>query len=80
MALQRDYGRLDSYVAPNNPHPDSILWRSRYEPPNERGDNCHRGAVVRALLGAENGIPERWISGLKAVTLMSDLIGRRATT
>jgi ADP-ribosyl-[dinitrogen reductase] hydrolase len=30
------------------------------------GDNCHRGAVVGALLGAANAIPERWIVGLKA--------------
>jgi ADP-ribosylglycohydrolase len=38
IALHRDYGRLDHYLAPKNPHPDSILWRSRYEPPGERGD------------------------------------------
>jgi len=37
-ALRRDYGELRSYQAPRNPHPDSILWRSRYEAPNERGD------------------------------------------
>lgn len=24
------------------------------------GDNCHRGAVVGSLLGAANGIPEKW--------------------
>ena len=29
------------------------------------GDNCHRGAVVGALLGMENEIPERWLRGLK---------------
>ncbi|MEM9083788.1 MAG: ADP-ribosylglycohydrolase family protein, partial [Planctomycetota bacterium] len=23
---------------PRNPHPDSILWRSRYEASNKRGD------------------------------------------
>lgn len=37
-ALDRDYGRFDGYVAPKNPHPDSILWRSRYHPRNQRGD------------------------------------------
>lgn len=37
-ALDRDYGRLDRYLAPRNPHPDSILWRSRDAPPNARGD------------------------------------------
>jgi ADP-ribosylglycohydrolase len=30
------------------------------------GDNCHRGAVIGALLGMENSIPERWLEGLKA--------------
>lgn len=29
-ALRRDYGIVDRYVAPRNPHPDSILWRSTY--------------------------------------------------
>jgi ADP-ribosylglycohydrolase len=28
------------------------------------GDNCHRGAVVGALLGAANGVPEKWKEGL----------------
>lgn len=29
-ALVRDYGDISGYQAPKNPHPDSILWRSRY--------------------------------------------------
>lgn len=44
-ALDRDYGRLDRYLAPKNPHPDSILWRSRYTPPNARGDILHEQAA-----------------------------------
>jgi ADP-ribosylglycohydrolase len=28
------------------------------------GDNCHRGAVTGALLGAANGVPARWLDGL----------------
>jgi ADP-ribosylglycohydrolase len=28
------------------------------------GDNCHRGAVVGALLGAANPIAPRWLEGL----------------
>ncbi len=28
------------------------------------GDNCHRGAVLGALLGAAQGVPERWMQGL----------------
>jgi ADP-ribosyl-[dinitrogen reductase] hydrolase len=33
------------------------------------GDNCHRGAVLGAILGASLGvdnIPKRWINGLTA--------------
>ena len=37
-ALRRDYGMVIDYVEPRNPHPGSILWRSRYEARNERGD------------------------------------------
>jgi len=37
-ALQRDYGTVDHFMAPRNPHPGSILWRSSYTPPNSRGD------------------------------------------
>lgn len=31
-ALKREYGTVDNYVAPKNPHSGSILWRSSYEP------------------------------------------------
>ncbi len=44
-ALQQDYGRIDRFLAPRNPHPDSILWRSRYQPLNERGDILHDQAA-----------------------------------
>jgi len=37
-ALRRNYGILDQYKAPRNPHPGSILWRSEYHALNERGD------------------------------------------
>ena len=37
-ALHRDYGIVRDYLPPRNPHPDSILWRSEYNPLNERGD------------------------------------------
>ncbi len=40
-ALVRDYGVVRDYVAPKNPHADSILWRSEYTPLNERGDILH---------------------------------------
>ena len=41
LALRRDYGRVDHYLAPKNPHADSILWRSSYTPLNERGEILH---------------------------------------
>lgn len=37
-ALKNDYGVVRDYLAPRNPHPGSILWRSEYTPPNPRGD------------------------------------------
>ena len=40
-ALARDYGKVTLLVAPKNPHADSILWRSRYEAPNSRGEILH---------------------------------------
>jgi len=44
-ALRRDYGIVRDYMAPRNPHCDSILWRSAYTPPNERGDILHDQAA-----------------------------------
>jgi ADP-ribosyl-[dinitrogen reductase] hydrolase len=38
QALQRDYGMVDHFMKPKNPHPGSILWRSSYEALNEKGD------------------------------------------
>ena len=38
---------------------------------NVGGDNCHRGAILGAILGASMGvaaIPKRWINGLTAYT------------
>jgi ADP-ribosyl-[dinitrogen reductase] hydrolase len=40
-ALDRDYPDLHDFQAPRNPHPDSILWRSRYAPRNQQGDILH---------------------------------------
>ena len=37
-ALRRDYGVVDHFMAPRNPHPGSILWRSSYKALNARGD------------------------------------------
>lgn len=41
LALDRDYPELGgstAYLAPRNPHPDSILWRSVYRPLNPQAD------------------------------------------
>ena len=36
--LHRDYGTVDRYLEPKNPHSGSILWRSQYQALNEKGD------------------------------------------
>ena len=41
LALMNDYGRVTDYLAPRNPHPDSILWRSTYSAPNVKGEILH---------------------------------------
>lgn len=44
QALRQDYGTIDRFMAPKNPHPDSILWRSSYTPLNQQGDILHQQA------------------------------------
>jgi len=44
-ALFEDYGRVTDYLAPRNPHPDSILWRSSYVAPTSRGEILHDQAA-----------------------------------
>lgn len=39
--LKNDYGQVVDYMAPKNPHPDSILWRSSYSPENKSADILH---------------------------------------
>jgi len=43
-ALHDDYGWVTDYVAPRNPHPDSVLFRSRYVAPNPTGEILHAQA------------------------------------
>jgi hypothetical protein len=40
-SLKKDYGTVTDYMAPQNPHPDSILWRSSYSPRNKSVDILH---------------------------------------
>jgi ADP-ribosyl-[dinitrogen reductase] hydrolase len=44
QALAEDYGWVTDYLAPYNPHPDSILWRSSYVAPNFKGEILHEQA------------------------------------
>ncbi|HAY76017.1 MAG TPA: ADP-ribosylglycohydrolase [Opitutae bacterium] len=37
-ALDRDYGDFTGFCKPQNPHPDSILWRSSFVPKNAKAD------------------------------------------
>jgi len=40
-ALYDDYGWVSDYLAPKNPHPDSILFRSSYTAPGPKGEILH---------------------------------------
>ena len=44
-ALRREYGDIRGYMAPKHPHTGSILWRSQYQAPNEKGEILHDQAV-----------------------------------
>ncbi len=44
-ALQKDYGEVRDLVAPRNPHPGSILFRSQYVPRNPEADILHDQAL-----------------------------------
>jgi ADP-ribosyl-[dinitrogen reductase] hydrolase len=43
-ALQRDYGQINGYLKPKNPHADSILWRSQFQPLNAQAEILHEQA------------------------------------
>ncbi len=40
-ALFDDYGWVTDYLAPRNPHPDSLLFRATYTAPGPRGEILH---------------------------------------
>lgn len=65
LALTRDHGELERCLAPRNPHPDSIPWRSSDHALNPRGDILHdqtayrnqRGVCYhRCLVAGENSL------------------------
>ncbi len=43
-ALRRDYAEVSDFQRPRNPHPDSILWRSSYQPASPETDLLHAQA------------------------------------
>lgn len=51
LALRRDYGLVNRYLPPKNPHPDSILWRSSYTPLNPDADILHDQAGFWGMQG-----------------------------
>ncbi len=51
LALKRDYGRVDHFIAPRNPHPDSILHRSSYTAPTPETDILHDQAKFWGVRG-----------------------------
>jgi len=50
-ALHRDYGVINHFIAPRNPHPDSILWRSTYAAPTPEADILHDQARYWGVRG-----------------------------
>ena len=42
--LAEDYGEVTRFLAPKNPHPDSILWRSSYRSFSPKGEILHEQA------------------------------------
>ncbi len=50
-AMDRDYGPLEGYKAPINPHPDSLLIKCAYEAPNEKGEILHHHARYWGMPG-----------------------------
>ena len=77
QALLSDYGQVKDYLAPRNPHPDSILWRSQYQAPNSRGDILHdqarfwgrRGIHYHQFLKAGENTLNVKIAGLLTLSL-----------
>jgi ADP-ribosylglycohydrolase len=79
-ALSRDYGQVNDFLAPKNPHPDSILWRSSYTPTSPKGDILHD----QARYWGEKGIHyhqflkagENTLNGQLAAELLEFVCGR----
>lgn len=66
-ALAADYGEIRNFVDPKNPHPDSILWRSHYEPLNAKGEILHDQAPYWGQRGIH--YHQHLIAGENTVTL-----------
>lgn len=81
-ALRRDYGEVRDFVQPRNPHPDSILWRSSYQPAHPSVDilreQAHywgqRGVHYHQFLAAG----ENTLTGQLGQQLIESLIAHQA--
>jgi ADP-ribosyl-[dinitrogen reductase] hydrolase len=79
FALERDYGLVTDFAGPKNPHPDSILWRSRWDAPeagldilgDERRFWGQRGVHYHQHLGAG----ENTLTGKIAAEAWRSLLG-----
>ncbi len=80
QALMADYGYVTDFLKPRNPHPDSILWRSRYAAPGPQGEILHDQAQYwgrkgihyhQFLLAGENTL------NIKICRLLIESIKRR---
>ena len=78
--LRRDYGHVEDYMSPKNPHPGSILSYKSYEPVNKKGEILHdqkkywgkKGIHYHQFLKAgENTL------NMKLVTLVIDSLNER---
>jgi hypothetical protein len=75
-----NYGHVTDYLAPRNPHPDSILWRSNYAASNSRGEILHdqaqywgqRGIHYQQFLAAGENILNVKISQLLIESLVQN--------
>ena len=81
-ALRRDYGQISDFLSPQNPHPDSILWRSSYVPTGPKDDILHD----QAQYWGEKGIHyhqflkagENTLNGQLAAELLEFVCGRKS--
>lgn len=81
-ALRATYGEIRTYLAPRNPHPDSVLWRSSYVAPNADGEILHDQAVYWGRRGVHYHQflqPGENTLNLKLAALLMELLAERGS-